>query len=454
MAILMRQPGSDTGTLAIAPLSGGAPREILEKVFAADWGPDGKDLAVLRPGDQEEYVLEYPIGHRIYEGPPISPAIVELPRVSPRGDRVAFLEHQGIGRESLCTVDLQGRRTVLVDGACDSLQWAPDGRSLFFSFRHTDDRRDLRSVDLAGHQRVLATVLGSMRVQDITADRRLLLDQSVERGALLLHRAGGGADRNLSWLGTSNLADVSLDGTELLLGEILEGSGPGGVYLRPTDGSDAVRLGDGDPLSLSPDGRWALGVSVDSHKSLWIYPTGPGSPRLINGAVRTDWAVFVEGGRRILLGGFGPDGAFRAYLQDAAGGWRPWPGPMSAEAYCVPFPSGDRIALGPMKGHLLICSLDGKVLRDLDGLKDTELPLQADTAGRSVFLGDLGTLPARIIRLDLATGRRTPWIEVGPTDPSGVERLHGLGLTPDGRTVAYSFRRTLTSDLYVTDPLP
>ena len=30
------------------------------------------------------------------------------------------------------------------------------------------------------------------------------------------------------------------------------------VYIRKTDGSPAIRLGEGNGLSLSPDGKWAL----------------------------------------------------------------------------------------------------------------------------------------------------------------------------------------------------
>src|SRR5262249_43329523 len=36
------------GTLARMPLSGGAPREITENVYEADWAPDGKELAIIR----------------------------------------------------------------------------------------------------------------------------------------------------------------------------------------------------------------------------------------------------------------------------------------------------------------------------------------------------------------------------------------------------------------------
>ncbi len=55
-----------TGTLARVPLDGGAPRELLEDVLAADWTPDGRDLAVIhKVGGKDR--LEFPIGKVLYE---------------------------------------------------------------------------------------------------------------------------------------------------------------------------------------------------------------------------------------------------------------------------------------------------------------------------------------------------------------------------------------------------
>src|ERR1700751_2846113 len=57
MAILL---GDDTvGTLALVPFGGGAPREVLENVSGADWGPSG--LAVVRTMSGK-HRLEYPVG--------------------------------------------------------------------------------------------------------------------------------------------------------------------------------------------------------------------------------------------------------------------------------------------------------------------------------------------------------------------------------------------------------
>src|SRR5205823_11836679 len=38
----------ERGTLAQVPIAGGAPRELLDDVEAADWAPDGKSIAIVR----------------------------------------------------------------------------------------------------------------------------------------------------------------------------------------------------------------------------------------------------------------------------------------------------------------------------------------------------------------------------------------------------------------------
>jgi hypothetical protein len=74
-------------------------------------------------------------------------------------------------------------------------------------------------------------------------------------------------EEDLSWFDYSYPADLSADGKTLLFDE--EGSGGGlsysksagltyAVYVRNTDGSPAVLLGEGAALALSPDGRWVI----------------------------------------------------------------------------------------------------------------------------------------------------------------------------------------------------
>src|SRR5262249_47541842 len=98
------------GTLARMPLAGGAPREVLDDVFYADWAPDGKDMAVVRPLGGR-FRLEYPVGKVLYE----TAGWITYPRFSPRGDRIAFLDHPALGENngSISLVDLSGHKRTL-----------------------------------------------------------------------------------------------------------------------------------------------------------------------------------------------------------------------------------------------------------------------------------------------------------------------------------------------------
>ena len=110
------------------------------------------------------------------------------------------------------------------------------------------------------------------------------------RGVILARVPDEREERNLSWLARSVAVELSADGKQLLLYE--EGSNPDRqeevftTYIRPTDGSDATRLGDGRALALSPDRQWALVVRATPETHLVLLPTGEGEPQRLPGAVR------------------------------------------------------------------------------------------------------------------------------------------------------------------------
>src|SRR5262249_14512139 len=119
-------------TLARLPLEGGIPREIAENVNAADWGPNGR-LAVMRGYRR----IEYPIGHLFYEADPSMSPRGEM-RVSPKGERVALIEHPFLalhphGLEPppghVVVVDDHGRKVVSsLWASIGGLAWRPDGQ--------------------------------------------------------------------------------------------------------------------------------------------------------------------------------------------------------------------------------------------------------------------------------------------------------------------------------------
>jgi hypothetical protein len=53
--------------------------------------------------------------------------------------------------------------------------------------------------------------------------------------------------------------------------------------------------------------------------------------------------------------------------------------------------------------------------------------------------------------LDLKTGLRKSWQEAGPADTSLVTHIVDMGVSSDFKTLVYSYRRVITSDLFVMD---
>jgi serine/threonine protein kinase len=115
------------GTLARAPLSGSAPREILESVAAADWNPGGSSLALVHVVGGV-FRLEYPEGKILSE----SPGWISHPRVSPKGDAVAFFDHPVQGDDSgrMWVADSSGRKKALSRAwySAQGLAWSPGAR--------------------------------------------------------------------------------------------------------------------------------------------------------------------------------------------------------------------------------------------------------------------------------------------------------------------------------------
>src|SRR5438552_15502776 len=93
---------------------------------------------------------------------------------------------------------------------------------------------------------------------------------------------GSSRERDLSWFAGSVAADLSSDGKTVLFSEwgLFGVQENRTVYTRPTDGSNAKRLGEGKALALSPDGQWALALQQHSVPAqLILFPTGLGQPK-------------------------------------------------------------------------------------------------------------------------------------------------------------------------------
>jgi eukaryotic-like serine/threonine-protein kinase len=236
------------GTLARMPIGGGAPRELLNDVNWADWSNDGSKVAIVRfQGGFSQ--LEFPIGKVLYKAPG---GWIGDPKISPKGDRIAFLEHPLVADDggSVRIVDLAGTHKTLAKNwiSEDGLAWSPNGEEIWFTATHEGLGRALYAVDLSGKERLLARVPGTLTILDTARDGRVLLKREANREEIKGFIDGASQPRELSWFDFSLPARLSADGKTLLFGEVGEAGGATyGIYIRGTDGSPAVRLGDGNP---------------------------------------------------------------------------------------------------------------------------------------------------------------------------------------------------------------
>ncbi len=243
----------DRATLARLPLTGGTPRPMLENVLAADWSPDGRSLAVVREIGKARKRLEYPVGTVLHETIP-SDCILS-PRVSPDGARVAFFEcNKPSGPSYLSVVDRAGRKQrVLAAPIVGGLAWSPAGDEVWYTGGTSAFFPELRAVTLGGRDRLVARLSG--RLEDVSRDGRVLVSRGAPTSGIAGRAPGASRERDLSWLEGSVAVDLTEDGRDILFGEHLEGGGVHGrIYTRGTDGSPAVRLAEGFPGCLSPDG--------------------------------------------------------------------------------------------------------------------------------------------------------------------------------------------------------
>ena len=464
MAVLLNSNAIGTwvnmGTLARAPLVGGAPREVLENVQWADWSADGSNLALVRDfGGMNR--LEYPVGKPLYA----TGGWIGHPRFSPKGDHIAFLDHpnQGDDSGSVAVVDLAGNKKILSGEwfGVQGLAWSADGREVWFTASKSGQDRGLYADTLDGKERLVLRLPGALMLFDVWKDGRVLLMRASWRRELVGLGAGENKERDLSWLDYSYPAEVSADGKTLLFDE--EGGGGSlayskgftyAVYLRKTDGSPAVLLGEGGAIALSPDGKSVIAATPGAPAQLKLLPTGAGQPKdLTNDNVNHNWAHWFPDGKRILSSGTEPGKGTRLYVYDLSSGKRDAISPegVNATSFAISPDSHDVAAIGPdQKGYLY--PLAGGEARAIPGFKPGEEPITWSADGRSLYIYQPGELPARVYRLDVQTGQRTLWKQLMPSDPAGVENIGPILITPDAKTCVFGYHRML-ADLYLVEGL-
>ncbi len=437
------------GTLARMPLAEASPREVLNDVTAADWSPDGAELAVIRQVEGKSR-LEYPLGTVLAE----TTGYLSDVRVSPQGDLIAYMPHAFAldNRGRVVIADRAGKVVATSPAEYwgeEGIAWSADGKEVLYSALDLSQGQEfaIHALALDGTVRMVLAAPTGLILHDRTPDGRLLVSTHIERGAVVALFPGAAAERDLPWLEQSYLPVLSRDGRSLLFGDSSALSGDlYSVLFRAADGSPPVRLGEGIGTDLSPDGAVVVAVVMDDPPRLMIYPTGAGEPRDISAAGFVAYgqsAHFFREGRSVAFCGNEAGMPSRCYVRDLAAS-----GPARAVT-----PEGTRQGRVSPDGTAVVArGTDGRYRRYLlDGGEGVPVPGLGDddeivcwrSDGRSLLVCRRSEIPVRVDRLDLATGQRTLLRELAPADRAGLIGLEEVSFSADEKSYAYGIKRVV-----------
>lgn len=457
MAVLMRPKYFAhyewAGTLATSPLGGSAPRELMENVVDADWGPDGNELAVIDRSNHK-WRLQYPTGKVLLEGE----GWMSDMRVSPDGKQVALFRHPPNvdDRGDLVMVDRSGQLRTISAGweSLEGLAWAPSGKEIWFSAAQSGEQWCIHAVSLSGKQRTVYCGTAPTRILDVASSGRALVSTEEARGTMTMVEHGSNQERDLSWLSYSWGPRLSRDGSEMLFTDLSEESGNDySVYVRKNDGSPAVRLtGGGYATDITPDGKWAMVILPDDPAArLQIVPVGPGQARVLHwDGIQPRWAEWFPDGHRILLLASQSGQAEAVYLTDVDGSTPKQLSP-GAPPWGAVAPDEQSFIVNQNGGFVLRSMSDGNS-KPIPGIQAEEFPIGwADS--KHVFVQATISTGLRIYKVDVESGRRELWQTITPKDATGLRPMNTpTTITPDGRWMAFGCRTQL-GQLYRSDTL-
>jgi Tol biopolymer transport system component len=440
------------GTLAIAPLSGGAPHALLADVCDGDIAPDGKDLAIVRCSGAME-TLEFPIGIVLFK----TTGWISTPRISPARDAIAFLEHPLLGddRGYVSVVDMTGREKRVTEewAGEDGLAWSLGSDEIWFTSSSQTEPQSLRAVNRSGKQRVILSTVTEVSLRDIGKDGRVLLTSMRVSTEVAMGRRNTQSVHSLD-VADENAGIHGIADNGKLAALVYSGTAGGQdykTYLAREDTPEPILLGDGDPTGISPDGKWILSILPSDPSRIVLYPTEAGESRRFSiGPVRmvtgvTSWS---HDSSKVVFTGNEPGRPPRVFLLDpTSGAIRAITDEGTSDGLLTP--DGEMVLAKDSTGYS-VYPLQGGRRKPTKGISNADLPLQWNTSGQAIYVWDR-TLPARIFRLDPTTGNRVSWMEITPVDPSGLLYGH-IYISPDGQSYAYHFRRILTN-LYVAQNL-
>ena len=447
--------GECTGILAREPLSGGAPRDLIEGVNSADWSADGNQLAVTRLLGGK-FRAEFPQGKPLHE---TADEWLGSIRLSPQGNAVALTEHplwQGDAGK-VVVYAREGKELVRSPAfwSVEGLAWSPRGDEIWFlASKDQQWANELHALSLSGQDRIILRLPGILRLHDVSRDGRLLLSREIWRSQIFYRGPGDLVDRDLSWLDYSIVTDISTDGQELAFSEEGEATRNSFFsYTRKKDGSPAVKLGMWGRPVFSPDRKSVVAI-LGTGEQLVVLPTGVGEVHELNPSsmLRFSSPGWQPSGKGVFYAGNDGHG-WRIYTKELSGGDPRAITPLVSihperfESNVLSY-DGKYVVARNLDGAPMMYSVDGAEPHPIMGMDTEDVWINWSRDGRSGYIFRWGEVPGRVFRLDLSSGKKQLITTLLPSDQVGVTTVMTVRMTPDGKSYAYTSERAL-SELFL-----
>ena len=443
------------GRLARAPLSGGAPRDLLDNVIAADWSRDSNQLAVARISDGK-CRIEYPVGNSIYE----TLGLISHMRFSPQTDAIAFMEHPlpGDDRGTVVFVDLKGNKRTLTQewNGEQGLAWSPDGREVWFTATDRSDwDRGLYAVSRSGKQRLVLRSPAALYLEDIAGDGRVLLRHEERRYEVAAAQRGE-ATRILSWLEIMLASSMSSNGEYAVIGDWSAISSPDySVYFVKLDGSPPILLGNGIAGGISPDNKWVASILPSDTAKVLLLPTGVGETKTVTAPdFHYRSAFWTSDGQSLIVLASKSGRPVRFWRQPINGDDPPRPvTPEGTAGLFLVLHGTDYVSVRNNAGAIELYPIDGHGPKPVTGLLDSDEIVGSSAESDVLYVTpDSSAVPQQILKVNLKTSRRDPFITLSPSDPAGIIAIWKPIFSKDENRWIYNQARGL-SILYIANGL-
>ena len=447
------------GALAWWPALGGKPRRLMAGAGWADWAKQRHVLAVVRDSGAQRVLEVRDAGGELQQTLFRTSGAIAFVRISPDEREVAFIHypslHDNAGEVRLAAVDGAGSRPLTTRfEQCTGLDWNHKTGEIWFTASHaTPYSSALMAVGRSGRLRSLYVLPDFFKLQSVAADGDRCLLISNENRLSLSVRLAGGAPRDLSWMGWTLVADLSPDRKNVLFYDGGTTEKASGIWIRPLEGGDAVRLGDGEPHAFSPDGRFVIATtrSLSSPPQLVLISSAAGAPRRLtfSGAGHSQPSF---AGSNTLLFVRSQGGASEVWRMETDGSGARSLGATGCDAP-IARPSGTDFVCqgGEDKRALFIYPMEKGPGRKLVELREGGELIYArwSATGDRIFAV---TRDRRLITVKASTGSVVSTEVLSLAGSAGYGAVLTAALSADGMVQAYSTMRS-SSGLYIVGGL-